>query len=103
MPSSGMLCHVALVITDISEECITSIIRLTIIGELCIAFLHSVLWLLVTVNVVPTSPILVTPMMEAVCSSETTVLTRAIQRNIPEDIFHVHSISSQHALVASYC
>jgi hypothetical protein len=34
MPSSGMLRHVALVSTDISEECITSIIRVTRIGEL---------------------------------------------------------------------
>jgi hypothetical protein len=34
MPSSGMLCHVAVVITDISEECITSIIRVTTIGKL---------------------------------------------------------------------
>jgi hypothetical protein len=30
-------------------------------------------------------PILIIVMMEAVCSSETSVLTRALQRNIPED------------------
>jgi hypothetical protein len=34
MPSSGMLCHVTLVKTDVLEECITSIIRATRIGEL---------------------------------------------------------------------
>jgi hypothetical protein len=45
--------------------------------------------LLVTANVVPSSSIRVTRMMEAFVSSETSVLTRATWRNIPEDgIFH---------------
>jgi hypothetical protein len=47
--------------------------------------------LLVTANVVPSSPILVTVMMEAIRSSEPSVLTRTTQRNLPEDgIRHSH-------------
>jgi hypothetical protein len=40
---------------------------------------------LVTANVARSSPILVTLMIEAIHSSETSVLTRATSRNIPEN------------------
>jgi hypothetical protein len=64
-----MLLPVALVRTDVSEELSVSVIRVTRIGELGT--------LAVTINVVPSSPILATLMMEALSSSETSVLTGA--------------------------
>jgi hypothetical protein len=83
---------VALVRTDVSDELSPSIIRVTRIGELgktlavtLNRLLRSVRRLLVTANVVPSSTILVTLMMEALISSETSVLTRSRRRNIPED------------------
>jgi hypothetical protein len=67
MASSGMLRRVTLVRTDVSEELGASFLR------------------------VPSSPILVTLMKEALSSSETPVLTRATWRNISEDaILHSH-------------
>jgi hypothetical protein len=85
MASSGMLRRVALVRTDVTEELSAFFIRLTKICEL------GVRRLLFTGSVVPSSPILVTLMMEALSSSETSVLTRGTRRDIPEDnILHSH-------------
>jgi hypothetical protein len=56
---------------------------------------------LVTASVVPGSPILVTLMMEALIFSETSVLTRATRRNIPEyDILHSHCRENPKSYIA---
>jgi hypothetical protein len=96
MVSSGMLCSVALVRTDVSEELSASFIRVTRIGELgrTLAVTSNRRMLqrnavhvsvAVTASIVPVPPILVTLMKEVLRSSETSVLTRATRHNIPED------------------
>jgi uncharacterized membrane protein YhfC len=92
--------RVAFVRTDVSEEGIASIIseRIGEVGTTLAlssnlstlrrnrrtVFLRRVLRLLVTANV-PSSPILVTPIMEAINTFETLVLTRATRCRISED------------------
>jgi hypothetical protein len=95
MPSSGMLRRVAVVRTDVSEERIASISRVR-----RIALLGSLLRLLVTSNVVPCSPILATLVMEAVCSSEISVLIRDTRRNIEDGILYIHRRKSPKSYIA---
>jgi predicted molibdopterin-dependent oxidoreductase YjgC len=51
----------------------------------CKELLRSVLGLIVTANVAPSSPILLTLMKEAIRSSEKSFLTRDPRRNLPEE------------------
>jgi hypothetical protein len=67
-----MLGRVALVRTDISEELNASFTKVTRVGELGTT--------LAVTSIVPSSPILVTLKKEALCSSETSVLTRGTRR-----------------------
>jgi hypothetical protein len=81
-----MLRRVALVRTEVTEELGAFFIRVTRIGELGTMLavtsnrrkLRKMRRLLVAANIVPSSPIPVTLMKEALSSSETSVLTLGI-------------------------
>jgi hypothetical protein len=77
---------VGIVRTDISEERIVSIIKVTIgaLGTRAVTDYRSTLRRNNAIKV-PSSPIRDTLMMEMLRSYETSFLTRATQRNIPED------------------
>jgi hypothetical protein len=95
-----MLRRVALVRTDVTEKLIYSFIRVARIGEvgatLAVTSNRRTLRkmqspLLFTASVVPSSPILITLMKEALISFETSVLTRATRRYIADHaILHSH-------------
>jgi hypothetical protein len=114
-----MLRRVALVRADVSEELSLSII-VTRVGEVrttlavtsnrrtlqrntMSVFLRSVRRLLVTATV-PSSHILVTLMMGALLSSETSDLTTATRRNIQEEgIFQILFCFKERRFVNIYC
>jgi hypothetical protein len=93
MASSGMLRRLTLVRTDVSEErsgelgttlSVTSN-RRKLRNSTHLLVLHCLRRLLVTANVAPSSPILLSMIKKALRSSETSVLRRAKRHNILED------------------
>jgi hypothetical protein len=91
MPSSGTLCRVDLVRTDVSEERCASIIRETRIGKLGITLAVTSIRCTQRANVAPSSRILFTLKLETLHSPETSVLTNATWCNIPEGVIpHSH-------------
>jgi hypothetical protein len=93
MPSSGMLRRVDIERTDVSEGRIAYIVYITRIdalwttlavtgNDMYLSVVRFVCCLLLTFFIAPN---LVTLMIDAIISTETSVLTTATRRNIPED------------------
>jgi hypothetical protein len=85
MLSSGMLRRAALVRTVVSDKLIAFIIKDTEIGELGTTLAVTSNQNTSQRNLVPSSPIPVTLMMEAIHAYDTSVLTTTARCNIPED------------------
>jgi hypothetical protein len=90
MASSGMLCHVALVRIDVSEELSASFIRVIKIGELGTTLAVTSNRRMLQRNTISSQSASVASYcwrcsyFTDSCSSETSVLTRATWHNIPE-------------------
>jgi hypothetical protein len=94
MPFSGLLRRVALVRTKVSDHRINSIIRLQ-----RIVVPRTVLQFLVIAYVVLSSLILSIPTLIVIRSSETSFLTKAILRHIPEGgILHSPAVKTSNLL-----
>jgi hypothetical protein len=79
MPSSGMRFHVSLVKTDVSKERIASSMRVKRNNDVGknVSSNQQLKHVVYTANIVPSSLILLTLIMEVICSFETSVLTVA--------------------------